>query len=69
MGVHIHRYAGLVADIALFLDVALLPAALVIVANILGVFAKDASMGATGSLQLPVLTMPGIAGLVLRERR
>ena len=58
-------YAGLVADIALFLDVALLPAALVIVANILGVFAKDASMGATGSLQLPVLTMPGIAGLVL----
>ena len=58
-------YAGLVADIALFLDVALLPAALVIVANILGVFAKDASMGATGSIQLPVLTMPGIAGLVL----
>ncbi|MCQ2392820.1 MAG: protein translocase subunit SecD [Kiritimatiellae bacterium] len=58
-------YAGLVADIALFLDVALLPAALVFVANVLGVFAKDASMGATGSLQLPVLTMPGIAGLVL----
>ena len=58
-------YAGLVADIALFLDIALLPAALVVVANVLGVFAKDASMGATGSLQLPVLTMPGIAGLVL----
>ena len=58
-------YAGLVADIALFLDVALLPAALVFVANVLGVFAKDASMGATGSLALPVLTMPGIAGLVL----
>ncbi|MGN0851742.1 MAG: protein translocase subunit SecD [Kiritimatiellia bacterium] len=58
-------YAGLVADIALFLDIALLPAALVFVANVLGVFAKDAAMGATGSLQLPVLTMPGIAGLVL----
>ena len=58
-------YAGLVADLALFLDIALLPAALVVVANVLGVFAKDASMGATGSLQLPVLTMPGIAGLVL----
>ncbi len=58
-------YAGLVADIALFLDVALLPAALVMVANVLGVFARDASMGATGSLMLPVLTMPGIAGLVL----
>ena len=58
-------YAGLVADIALFLDIVLLPAALVIVANVLGVFAKDASMGASGSLQLPVLTMPGIAGIVL----
>ncbi|MGN0846263.1 MAG: protein translocase subunit SecD [Kiritimatiellia bacterium] len=58
-------YAGLVADVALFLDIALLPAALVFVANVLGVFAKDASMGATGSLALPVLTMPGIAGLVL----
>ena len=58
-------YAGAIANLALFLDIVLLPAALVIVANILGVFAKDASMGATGSLQLPVLTMPGIAGIVL----
>ena len=58
-------YAGLVANIALFLDVALLPTALVIVANILGVFAQDPSMGGGGSVQLPVLTMPGIAGLVL----
>ena len=58
-------YAGLIADVALLLDIVLLPAALVIVANVLGVFAKDASMGATGSLQLPVLTMPGIAGIVL----
>ena len=58
-------YAGLVADIALFLDVVLLPTALVVVANILGVFARDPSMGGSGSIQLPVLTMPGIAGLVL----
>ena len=58
-------FTGLVANLALFLDVVLLPAALVLVANVLGVFAKDATMGATGSLQLPVLTMPGIAGLVL----
>ena len=57
--------SGLVADVALFLDVALLPTALVIVANILGVFAHDPSMGGGGSMQLPVLTMPGIAGLVL----
>lgn len=58
-------YTGLVADIALFLDVALLPTALVFVANLLGVFAHDPSMGGGGSMQLPVLTMPGIAGLVL----
>ena len=58
-------YAGLVADVALFLDVALLPTALVLVANILGVFAHDPAMGGGGSMQLPVLTMPGIAGLVL----
>ena len=57
--------SGLVADIALFLDIALLPTALVIVANVLGVFAHDPSMGGGGSMQLPVLTMPGIAGLVL----
>ena len=58
-------YAGLVADIALFLDIALLPTALVVVANLLGVFAHDPSMGGGGSMQLPGLTMPGIAGLVL----
>ena len=58
-------YAGAIANVALLLDIVLLPAALVCVANVLGVFAKDASMGATGSLQLPVLTMPGIAGIVL----
>ncbi len=58
-------YAGLVADIALFLDIALLPTALVIVANVLGVFAHDPSMGGGGSMALPVLTLPGIAGLVL----
>ena len=56
---------GLVADLALFLDIVLLPTALVVVANILGVFAHDPSMGGGGSMQLPVLTMPGIAGLVL----
>ena len=57
--------SGLVADIALFLDIALLPTALVFVANVLGVFAHDPAMGGGGSMQLPVLTMPGIAGLVL----
>lgn len=58
-------YAGLVANVALFLDIALLPTALIVCANILGVFAHDPSMGGGGSMQLPVLTMPGIAGLIL----
>ena len=58
-------FSGLVANIALFLDIALLPTALVVCANVLGVFAHDPSMGGGGSMQLPVLTMPGIAGLVL----
>ena len=58
-------FTGLVANIALLLDIVLLPAALVLVANVLGVFAKDATMGGSGTLALPVLTMPGIAGLVL----
>ncbi|MBR2982802.1 MAG: protein translocase subunit SecD [Kiritimatiellae bacterium] len=58
-------FTGLVANVALFLDIALLPTALIFVANILGVFAHDPSMGGGGSMQLPVLTMPGIAGLVL----
>jgi SecD/SecF fusion protein len=58
-------YAGLVANIALFLDLALLPTSLIICANILGVFAHDPSMGGGGSMSLPVMTMPGIAGLVL----
>ena len=55
-------YAGAIANLALFLDIVLLPAALVIVANVLGVFAKNAD---ASGLALPVLTMPGIAGIVL----
>ncbi len=60
-----YRFMGFVADVALFLDVVLLPTALVLVANFLGVFVHDPSMGGGYSLALPVLTMPGIAGLVL----
>ena len=60
-----YSYSGVVADVALALDVLLLPASLVIAANVLGVFAHDNSMGGGGSIILPVLTLPGIAGLVL----
>lgn len=56
--------AGFVANIALFLDVFLLPVSLFLVASLLGVFVDNVE-GATGQFQLPVLTMPGIAGLVL----
>ena len=59
-----YRYAGAVADVALVLDFLLLPAALFLVASLLGFFVHDPSMDG-GRFQLPVLTMPGIAGLVL----
>jgi SecD/SecF fusion protein len=57
-------YCGLIANVALLLDVLLLPAGLILASNILGVFVKDAAV-AKGVFDLPVLTMPGIAGLVL----
>ncbi len=57
-------YLGVIANVALLLDVFLLPAALFVVAHILGIFVEDPSM-AGAKIQLPVLTMPGIAGLVL----
>lgn len=57
-------YCGLVANVALLLDVILMPAALIITSSVLSVFVKDASV-AKKSLDLPVLTMPGIAGFVL----
>ena len=57
-------YLGVVANIALLLDVLLLPAGLILVSNVLGAFMKDTGM-AKNMLDLPVLTMPGIAGIVL----
>ncbi len=57
-------YLGAVADVALLLDVLLLPAALFVVANLMGTFVNDPTMDG-GKFQLPVLTMPGIAGLIL----
>ena len=57
-------YLGVVANVALFLDLLLLPAGLILVSNVLGAFMKDTGM-AKNMLDLPVLTMPGIAGIVL----
>ena len=56
--------AGFIANVALLLDVILLPASLFLVASILGIFVDNVE-GADAKFQLPVLTMPGIAGLVL----
>lgn len=53
--------AGAVANVALILDMLLLPLGMVVVSGFLGVFS-----GATGTTAgLPVLTLPGIAGIVL----
>ena len=57
-------YCGLVANIALLLNLILLPAGLIITSSVLAIFVKDAAV-TKGALALPVLTMPGIAGIVL----
>ncbi len=59
-----YRRLGIVAAIALILNIILLPAFAVLASNILSTFAQDAT--ASGSLfKLPVLTLPGIAGILL----
>jgi SecD/SecF fusion protein len=55
--------SGLLADAALILNVVLLPLGMIVVAGVLGIFAKDAGGG--GAIALPVLTLPGIAGIAL----
>ena len=57
-------YCGMIANVALFLNLFLLPAGLILTASVLGVFVKDAAVS-KHTLDLPVITMPGIAGIVL----
>jgi SecD/SecF fusion protein len=59
-----YSYCGVIANVALILDLLLLPAGLIIASNVLGIFAKDAAI-AKRAFDLPVMTMPGIAGIVL----
>lgn len=54
--------AGLVADLALILDMILLPLGMVIVSGFLGIFSGPFGGSSMG---LPTLTLPGIAGIVL----
>ncbi len=58
-------FLGVVADIALFLNLVLLPVAAILIAGFFNsIKVTDAGVGGS-VLQLPVLTMPGIAGIVL----
>lgn len=55
--------SGIIADLALLLNMILLPLGMIIAAGFLGIFAKDSA--GSGPIQLPVLTLPGIAGILL----
>jgi SecD/SecF fusion protein len=54
--------SGLLADLALMMNLVLLPLGLVMVAGVLDLFA---GARAGGAIALPVLTLPGIAGIAL----
>jgi len=54
---------GLIADIALTLNIILLPLGMILVAGFLGILSSEARAGA--KIALPVLTLPGIAGIAL----
>ncbi len=58
-----YHFAGLVAVMALILNLVLLPLGMIITAGFLGLIG-GAGMGGSG-VHLPVLTLPGIAGIVL----
>ena len=57
-----YTLAGAIANVALLLNLLLLPVGLIIVSGIYSVFA---SPGTAGQLSLPTLTLPGIAGIAL----
>jgi len=54
---------GVIADLALILNMLLLPLGMIAVAGFLSLGMKTGGGG--GALQLPVLTLPGIAGILL----
>jgi len=59
-----YMYCGLIANVALLANVVLLPAGMIIAGGLLSVFVRDAGIS-NSMIQLPVLTLPGIAGIVL----
>lgn len=61
-----YLFFGIVADIGLALNLVLLPLGMIVISGFFGaVGAVDSAAASRGALQLPVLTMPGIAGIVL----
>ncbi len=60
-----YRYMGAVAALALALVIILLPLCAVITSGILSLFTSDSTMSGGSLLRLPVLTLPGIAGILL----
>ena len=62
MAIYYH-FAGIVAVLALVLNLVLLPIGMIVVAGFFGLIG-GAGMGGSG-VSLPVLTLPGIAGIVL----
>lgn len=59
-----YHLSGFIAVIALVLNLVLLPLGMFIVSGFFGLLGDSGSLGGS-SAQLPVLTMPGIAGIVL----
>lgn len=59
-----YALCGVVANVALVLNMVLWPAGMIIASGLMSVFLSDGT-GSTSLGQLPVLTLPGIAGLVL----
>ncbi len=57
--------AGLVANIGLLFNMVLLPLGMLITAGVFGIFSGVAATAGASSVGLPVLTMPGIAGIAL----
>ena len=59
-----YRFAGLVAVLALVFNLVLLPLGMIITAGFFSLIGGGGGLGSSG-VQLPVLTLPGIAGTVL----
>ncbi|MBT3295874.1 MAG: protein translocase subunit SecD [Verrucomicrobia bacterium] len=58
-----YMLCGLIANIALILNMLLLPLGMIVAAGFMGIFVSEGAGG--GPIKLPVLTLPGIAGILL----